>query len=200
MSNLSETRHETVKLTGIAILSALIIVLQSLSNFVSFGAVSITLALTPIIIGAAVYGPTVGAMLGFVLSCIVLVSGLLGWDKGFVLMLMDMSPIGVLVIIFVKSPLAGWVSGLIYRGLEKKNSLAAVIAAGILCPVINTGMFILLIILFYNDYMCSLAGDGGNVLLFAVTAFVGVNFLVEVIVNMVLSTGADRIIRQVKKA
>ena len=193
-----KTGHETGRLTGIAILSALIIVLQALSNFVSFGTVSITLALTPIIIGGAIYGPTVGAMLGFVLSCIVLVSGLLGWDKGFVIMLLGMNAPGCLLIIFLKSTLAGWLSGLTFKAVESKNVQAATACSAIVCPIVNTGMFILLMVLCFKDYMQQIS-NGQHVLLFAITAFVGVNFAVELVVNLVLSTGACRIIKSVKK-
>ena len=47
------------KLVGIATLTALVVGLQFLSNYVSFGSISITLALIPIAMGAILYGPLV---------------------------------------------------------------------------------------------------------------------------------------------
>ena len=43
-------------MTGLAIFTAIIVVLQVLCTFVRFGPFSITLALAPIIIGTAIYG------------------------------------------------------------------------------------------------------------------------------------------------
>ena len=37
---------------------------------------------------------------------------------------------------------AGWLSGVCYRAIAKKNELAGVICAGIVCPVVNTGLFV----------------------------------------------------------
>ena len=102
---------KTSKLTGLAIFTAIIVVLQVLATFVKFGPVSITLALAPIIIGAAVYGAGAGAYLGFALAAVILATGLLGWDGGFVMYLMSISPIGVILTIFLKSTAAGYQSG-----------------------------------------------------------------------------------------
>ena len=123
-------------MTGLAILSAIVVVLQILSNFVKFGPVSITLSLAPI--GAAIYGTGAGAILGFVFSAVVVITGILGWDGGFIMMLMGISPVGLLVTALGKGTLAGWLSGLCYKAIAKKNELAAVICAGIVCPVANT--------------------------------------------------------------
>ena len=117
---------KTRRMTGIAILSAIIVVLQILSNFVKFGPVSITLSLAPIIIGAAIYGTGAGAILGFVFSVVVVLTGIAGWDGGFVMLLMGISVPGLLVTCLGKGTAAGWLSGLCYRAIAKKNELAAV--------------------------------------------------------------------------
>ena len=51
-SSLQKTR----RMTGLAIFSAIIVVIQIVCTFVRFGPFSITLALAPIIIGTALYG------------------------------------------------------------------------------------------------------------------------------------------------
>ncbi|NLF34555.1 MAG: ECF transporter S component, partial [Clostridiales bacterium] len=56
-------RQNTQTMTGLAIMTAIIVVLQVVASFVKFGPFSITLALAPIIIGAALYGPMAGAYL-----------------------------------------------------------------------------------------------------------------------------------------
>ena len=61
-------------MVGIAIFAAVVIVLQLFSNYVTFGPVSITLALIPIVVGAVVYGPLAGFILGAVGGLLVLVA------------------------------------------------------------------------------------------------------------------------------
>ena len=189
---------KTRRMTGIAILSAIIVVLQILSNFVKFGPVSITLSLAPIIIGAALYGTGAGAILGFVFSVVVVLTGILGWDGGFVMLLMGISPVGLLLTCLGKGTAAGWLSGLTYKAIAKKNELAAVICAGIVCPIVNTGLFVVGMMLFFADTLAAMAG-GQDLVTYIVFGLAGVNFLIELVVNMVLSTGISRIIRAGKK-
>ena len=58
-------------MVGIAVLAALVVVLQLLSSVIKIGTVSITLTLIPIVVGAAFYGPGAGAILGTVFGLVV---------------------------------------------------------------------------------------------------------------------------------
>lgn len=196
--NNSRRTDKTRRMTGLAILSAIVVVLQVLSNFVKFGPVTITLSLAPIIIGAAIYGTGAGAILGFVFSAVVVITGVLGWDGGFIMLLMGISPAGLLITALGKGTAAGWLSGLTYKAIAKKNDLVAVICAGIVCPVVNTGLFVVGMMLFFADTLTAMAG-GQNLVTYIVFGLAGVNFLVELVVNMVLSTGISRIIKAGKK-
>ncbi len=181
-------------MTGIAIFSAIIVVLQIISTFVKFGPFSITLALAPIIIGAAIYGTQAGAILGFVFSAVVVITGILGWDGGFIMLLMGISPVGLLITALGKGTLAGWVSGLCYKLVSKKNELAAVICAGIVCPLVNTGFFVVGMLVFFAETFAEMAG-GQNIVSYVIFGLAGINFLVELIVNLVLSSGISQIIK-----
>lgn len=186
---MSNNRMKTSKLTGLAIFTAIIVVLQIFATFIKFGPVSITLALAPIIIGAAVYGVGAGAYLGFVLSAVVLITGLLGWDGGFVMYLMSISPVGVIAIILIKSTAAGYLSGLTYRALEKKNEKVASVVSGIVCPVVNTGLFVLGMFVFFFDVLSGMATESGkNMIAFIILGLCGINFVIELVVNMALSS------------
>ena len=59
----SLTMGKTQRMVGLAIFTAIIIVLQLVSTFIKFGPFSITLAMIPIVVGAAVYGAGAGAYL-----------------------------------------------------------------------------------------------------------------------------------------
>ena len=68
------------RMTAAALFSALTVILQLIATFIKFGPFSITLALAPIIVGAAVYGKGFGALLGTVLGIVNLAAGIFGWD------------------------------------------------------------------------------------------------------------------------
>lgn len=90
--NNGKQKGNTRRMTGLAIFTAIIVVLQVLCTFVRFGPFSITLALAPIIIATAIYGKGAGAYLGGVFGLVVLITGLLGWDGGTVMLLMSINP------------------------------------------------------------------------------------------------------------
>ena len=60
------------RMAGIALLSAIVVVLQSVGSFIRLGSVPVSLVLIPIVVGAAMYGPAAGAVLGGVFSIVVL--------------------------------------------------------------------------------------------------------------------------------
>ena len=188
----------TRKMTGLAIFTAIIVVLQVLCTFIRFGPVSITLALAPIIIGTAMYGKGAGAYLGGVFGAVVLVTGLLGWDGGTVMLLMGINPLGCVLVCLLKGVAAGFFAGLCYELIAKKNDKLGVLISGIVCPVVNTGLFIVGMLVFFFDTLSGWAG-GQNLLLYIIVGRTGVNFLVELAVNIVLSSGITRIIRAGKK-
>ena len=191
--NNGKQKGSTRRLTGLAIFSALIIVLQVICTFVRFGPFSITLALAPMIIGAAMYGRKAGAYLGFVFGLVVLVTGLMGWDGGVVMLLLSQNAIGCVLICLVKGTAAGWIAGVIYEWLSKKNDLAAVVTAGIVCPVVNTGLFILGMLVFFTSTLESWA-SGEAMLYYIIFGLTGINFVIELAVNLVLASGITRII------
>ena len=183
----------------IVLFSAIIVVLTLFCTFVKFGPVSITLALAPIIIGAAIYGAGAGALLGFVFSAVVLLTGILGWDGGFMMSLMSISPLGLFVTVLVKGTAAGFISGLVYRLISKKNERAAVLTAGVVCPIVNTGIFVVCMLGFFYDTLAGMAAQSGqNMLVFIVLGLAGINFVIELLVNIALSSGITYIIKSQK--
>ncbi len=190
---------KTRKLVSLAMLTAIIIVLQVVCTFIKFGPFSITLALAPIIVGAALYGVGAGAYLGAVMGAVVFVTGLVGLDGGMVQLMMQYNGwVGAVftpVLCFVKSIAAGAVAALLYKFISKKNSLVAVTVAGIAAPVVNTGLFALGILTIFWGFFTNTVGAVGAVavgILF--TGWIGVNFLVELAVNLVLAVAINRII------
>ena len=185
------------RMTGLSLLAAIIAVLTILGNFVRFGPFPITLALAPIIIGAAMYGPSAGAILGGVFGLVTLLSGIAGWDGGTVIYLMGVNPVACILICVLKGAGAGFLAGLVYDLIAKKNSRIGVIAAGIVCPVVNTGLFIIGMLIFFTSALESWA-SGQGLFYYVIFGLTGVNFLVELAVNLVLSSGITAIIKYAK--
>ena len=183
--------EKTRRLTGLALLTAIIVVLQVVATFIKFGPVPITLALAPIIIGAALYGPKSGAYLGGVFGVVVLLACIMGWDAGGSV-LWNANPFLTAVICLAKGALSGLCAGAVYRALSATPLLGS-IAAGIVSPVVNTGLFCLCLALLFHDILVAWAG-GTEVFYYILFGLTGINFLVELAVNLVLSTVIVRVV------
>lgn len=183
-------RISTRTLVGTALLTAIVVVLQFLGAFIRFGPFSISLVLVPIVVGAALYGAGAGAWLGFVFGLVVLLSG----DAAAFLVV---NPLGTIVTVLVKGTMAGLCAGLVFKALEKRSSTVAVILAALTAPVVNTGLFLLGCLCFFMPTITEWGKAAGfeNVGSYMIIGFVGLNFLVELLVNMVLSPVIVRLIK-----
>ena len=81
--------------------------------------------------------------------------------------------------------------------LRKWNIWLAVIAAAIVCPVVNTGLFFLGCRLFFWEAMMELGS--GNAFMYVITTMIGFNFIAELVVNVVAAPVILRILRAVRK-
>lgn len=194
-------RTDTRKLTTLAIFTALIVVLQLVSalltRFVPALPVSVTLTLVPIVVGAALYGVGAGAYLGGVFGVVVMLFCVTALDLGGA-MLWNASPLMCALVCLAKGVAAGAAAGAVYLAVSPKNRTAGAICAGIAAPVVNTGLFIAAVFLFFRDTLTAWAG-GKDLVVYAVTGLAGVNFLLELAVNLVLAPVIVRIINARQK-
>ena len=172
-------KTNTKKIAGVGLLSAIVVVLQLLGSFIHFGPFSISLVLIPIVVGASLYGALSGAWLGLVFGITVLLSG----DAAAFL---TVNPAGTVITVILKGALAGLLAGGIYKLLESKNKAIATIISAIVCPVVNTGIFLIGCRLFFFDTIKEWAG-GTNAFVYMITGLVGFNFLFELGANIILS-------------
>lgn len=185
------TKQENVRMiVGLGLLTAIVIVLQALAIAIRFGVFNITFCLVPIIVGAALYGWKAGAWLGFVFGVVVLLT-----DAGAFL---AVNVPGTIATCILKGALAGAAAGIVYRAAAKKNEVAAVIAAGVVSPIVNTGVFLIGTFIFFLDTVKEWAG-GTDVGTYILTAFVGLNFPVELAINLALSSGIVAIVKLGRK-
>jgi uncharacterized membrane protein len=190
---------KTQRLVGTAILAAIVIVLQVFAtaiNYVTPGTIPIALVLPPIIIGAAMYGPKTGAILGGCFGLVVLGSGITGTAPTSALM-WSINPAIMIVGTLGRGMAAGFTAGIVYKVIAKKDSYFGVLAASLATPVVNTGIFIIMLFLFFE--VLALEGTGQTILQRATTIMVSVNFALEMLLNAVLAPAVVRIITIVKK-
>ena len=185
---------KTQKIVGVALFTAIVVVLQLLGSFIRFGPFSISLVLIPIVVGTALYGVGAGAWLGLVFGVTVLASG----DASAFLAI---NVPGTILTVLLKGIACGALSGLVYRLIEKKNKYAATICAAITAPIVNTGVFLLGCAIFFMPTIEGWAAAAGveSAGTYMITTLVGFNFIFEMLVNIVLSPIIVRLIGLGKK-
>ena len=178
-----QTTSKTKTMVLGAVLTALVVILQFLGAFIKFGPFSISLVLVPIIIGCATCGVAVGAWLGLVFGFTVLVSG----DAAAFL---AVNPVGTVITVLLKGAACGFFAGLTYNCLKKYNRYVAVIVSAVVCPLVNTGVFLLGCLAFFMPTIAEWAlslGFGNDTAQYMIVGLVGANFLFELGINVVLS-------------
>lgn len=182
--------------TGVAVLLALVIVLQAIGGTIVVGAVQLNFTLIPIVLGAVLFGALAGAILGFACGVVVLVQVIAG-AVPFYTLIWTNDPVATTLTCLVKTTAAGFVAGVLYQILQKKSKTAALFTAAGAVPVINTALFIVGC-LFMTDSVYTINGDQ-NVLVFILVSLVTVNFFIEFALNVLVAPALNRVIDVIGK-
>ena len=190
----TKRREQTKTLVLGAVFTALVVILQLMGSFIRFGPFAISLVLVPIVIGAAICGVKIGAWLGFVFGFVVLVSG----DAA---PFMAIDVFGTILTVRVKGTACGLAAGLVYKALSRYNRYLAVVAAAVVCPVVNTGVFLVGCSVFFLKTITEWGVAEGftNVAAYMFLGLAGGNFLFELASNIVLSPVIMRVLNIFKK-
>ena len=194
MKTKNGSQIQTEKLVLIALLMALVAILSYFGGFIKIGGLaSISLTLIPIVLGAALCGAHVGALLGAVSGVVFFMTA----DAAF---WFGLSIPGTIITVMIKGIMAGYLAGLAYKFLEKYNRYVAVFVSAIVAPIVNTAIFLLGCLIFFMDTVSAgAAAEGMSVGGYLIIFFVGLNFVFELIVNIILSPAILRIINIKKK-
>ena len=189
----------------LAVLVALVIVLQLWGSMIPIGVAGLNLSfvLIPITLGAMLLGPIAGLILGFVFGFVVIMTGVTGANFFTSYLLAD-SPALTVLTCLIKGMASGAVAGLLYKVIGKKNKYVAVFTASAVVPVLNTGLFILgclcmsgTIQAFTGSYMPDF--DGHNIMYIIVVGLVTVNFFIELAINLVCAPALYTVSNVVEK-
>ncbi len=188
------------KMVGVSLLIAVMIVLQFLASVfpIKIGPVSLSLVLIPIVLGAATYGISAGGVLGGAFGVMTYIFCVNGMDGGGH-MVFQASPVLCFIVVMSKGILCGLAAGAVYQLLRNKNGYVAMLCAAIVCPVVNTGVFLTGMFLFFMDVLRVWAG-GSDVVGYVLSGLIVINFLPELGINLAFSPAGQRILRAIKKA
>lgn len=185
---MSTKQQKIKKLAVLSVLAALTVIVSFLP-LKTLG-LEITFSMIPVAVGAILYGPSGGAVLGGVFG---LVSFLqcLGYSA-FGAALLAINPLLTFLVCLPTRILAGFLAGVIYKALRKaiKSDIPALLTASLAAPLFNTLFFMTVLVLcFYStELVQGFATQLGATNPFAfVILFVGINGLVEIICGFVVA-------------
>ena len=188
MLNAENRKLRLQKMVLGALLTAIVIILQLMGSFIRLGTFSVSLVLLPVVIGSVLCGCGIGAWLGLVFGIVVIMSG----DAS---LFMGLHAPGTVITVLVKGILCGAASGAVYKLLQRFNRNLAVIAAAIVCPVVNTAVFLLGCFIFFIAPISEwAAAEGVGLSKYIFSFLVGGNFLFELATNAILSPVIIRVI------
>ena len=195
------TKDMQRKMIYTAMLAAVVVVLQMFVS-IPVGMFTITLTLVPVMLGAILFGCESGAILGGVFGIVVAIQVVTGAAGALSSAMFLQTPVVTIVLCILKGTLAGWVSGLVYRAFVNfENNKLGVVLSAIACPIVNTGIFALGMFVFYseltNEWAINLAFANGFT--FVMVGCIGLNFIVEFAVNVLLIPVALRMMKIVKR-
>ncbi|MDE7300756.1 MAG: ECF transporter S component [Clostridia bacterium] len=187
----------------LGVLVALVIALQMLSGFMKIGATTFCLVLVPIVLGGMILGIVAGAILGGVFGIVVLVDALIGLDP-FTLYLLYEQPFFTVLLCILKGVAAGVVPALVYKLIAKKNRYVGAFVAAALAPICNTGVFAVgafVILQPIMDFFAEIGSDISalNPAYIVFVLLIGVNFFVELAINLVLAPAVYTVNNVVEK-
>ncbi|MBR6737130.1 MAG: ECF transporter S component [Clostridia bacterium] len=195
--NSFKNRFSAKSITGIAVLLALVIVLQAVGGTISIGAVQLNFTLIPIVLGAILFGAWVGAFLGFACGVVVLIQVISGAVPLYVLMWTN-DPVVTTLTCLVKTTVAGFLAGVLFNAISKKNETIATFVASAIVPIINTSLFVIGC-LFMKSIGGEATGAGYNVLIYILVFIVTFNFFIELGINLVFAPALKRVIKIIER-
>lgn len=195
--NFFETKRLSAQeIAGVGVLLALVIVLQVVGGSISIGVVQLNFTLIPIVLGAILFGAGAGALLGFACGIIILIQVIIGAVPFYALIWAN-DPVVTTLVCLTKTTVAGYVAGLIYKLVAKKNKVVALFVASSLVPVINTLIFVIGCLFMFNSV--HVLSGSQNVLAYILVSIVTFNFFVELGINLLVSPALVKVTEIIKR-
>lgn len=185
------------RLVGLATLCAIAFVLQFwisgvLPKLPIGGGTAINLALIPVVVGAILYGPLGGLTVGVFLGAVTLLPGQ-GAEAFYINWYMTILAI---ILCLLKTGLAGFVAGWVFRLVSKKSFIVAIFASAIITPLINSSVFLFL----YGLLIFIMSGEPYGPTFVATLSAIWIAFLVELTVDVILAPAVASVVKILAKS
>ena len=183
-----------------AVLLALVIVLQLFASAIPMFGVTLNFSLVPIVLAGIFFGMWGGALLGLVSGLITFLTAAVMGQEPSTAFLFQASPVLLTLTCIGKTTIAGFVAGLFYQLIAKKNKLIAAYVASVTVAVFNTGIYLLGIVLMKDAAAQFMGTEASAAAVFlAVFALIWLNFVLEIVINVLLAPAVHRIVLIVEK-
>ena len=194
-SNGRSRYQQIYEMVLLAVLGALVVVLQLWGSGIRIGVTNLSLVLIPIVVGALAIGLKGGIVLGLLFGVItVLFGGVMAMDP-FTATLFTQQPLLTTLTCVGKGVGAGACPALLYRLLSARFPRLSVVIAAASAPIANTGLFVLGALTML-DTLTIVVGD---VLYFFFFTILVCNFLVEFAANVIAGPAIHRVLQAIKK-
>jgi hypothetical protein len=193
MENTNKRTQSTRDLTTTAMLIALIVALQAFSSIAArIGLFSFALGLFPATIGSVLYGKKKSLIFGAALGITILATDATAFA------LYGVNVFATIFVVMLKSVASTFVTATVFEWFGKLNRYIAVVVAAILGPIFNTAIFTAGVCVFFKDFFSQFI-DGGVSFITGFLLLILMNFIIEMVINIVLSPIVLRVVDIKKK-
>ena len=190
---------KNVALLGILI--AIVIVLQLFASAIPMFGVTLNFSLIPIALAGITMGYIGGAIVGFSCGLVVFITMAVLGQEPSTAFLFQTNPVILTLMCIGKTTLAGAISGLLYKIISKKSTHIAVGVSSIIIPIVNTGIYMLGIVLMKesaSEFM-GLTSSSAGLVFGVVFGLIWVNFVLEMVINTLFTPLIYRVIKVLEK-
>ncbi len=187
----------TKNVVYLAVLTTLLVVLNLLGTVFKI-VTNVNLTLIPIVVGSLTLGIKGGFILGLISGLMTFIFGVTGVDP-FTNFLFTQHPVLTFLVCTVKIVVAAVLGALVYKLLQNKNKYLATFVASAVVPVVNTLIFILGALLMSDTISVLSGAEGVSVIYFLIVICAGINFLIELGINLLVAPAIYTVIRVVDK-
>lgn len=192
-----EKFFNTRNIVYLAVLTTLLVVLNLLGTVFKI-ITNVNLTLIPIVLGALLLGMRGGLILGLISGVMTFLFGVFGVDP-FTNFLFTQHPVLTFLTCTVKVTVAGVLGGLVYNLIKTKNVYVATFLASAIVPIVNTAIFILGALTMHDSISVLAGGEGVGVMYFLIIMCAGVNFLIELAINVIVAPAIHTVVRVLEK-
>ena len=186
---------KNVALLGVLI--ALAVVLQIFASGISIFGITMNFSLIPIALAGIMMGWIGGGIIGLVCGLVVFITAAVMGQEPATSFLFQVNPAILSLTCIGKTTVAGIVCGLLYKLISKKNEFIAVCVSAIVIPIINTGIYMLGMVLMKGAVaqFLGLTQSSAGVVFTAVFGLIWINFLIEMAINVVFVPIINRVMK-----